>query len=132
MTLRTVEIRIAGRPPTPNERRHYRVIAQDNARWKGIAQTAAWNAMGEHFGPPMRRVDIEVEFIVPTKGRRDRDNLISSIKPCTDGIVSAGVLVDDSDDVINDLRFPRPRHVPGVTATVYRITELDPGPELGL
>jgi hypothetical protein len=48
------------------------------------------------------------------------------------GIVSAGVLADDSDDVINEWRFPRPRHVPGVTATIYRITELDAGQELGL
>jgi hypothetical protein len=130
--LRCVEIRIAGRPPTPNDHRHYRVVAQDNKRWKGIAQTAAWHAMGEQFGPPMRAADIEVEFIVPTRARHDRENLIASIKPCTDGIVSAGVLADDSDEVINDWRFPRARHVPGVTATIYRITELDAGQELGL
>lgn len=131
--LRTVEIRIGGRPPTPNNRPDKSGYEQRLKReWREKATKAAQDAIGDSFGPPMRRADVEVEFVVPDIRDRDLDNLFSSIKWLTDGIVLGGVLVDDNTRVINAWHFPGVRVERGQQATIYRITELDAGPELGL
>lgn len=132
MTLRTVEIRIAGRPPTPNN--HTKATGYQFAlsrRWKETAEKAAKETIGEEF-QPIRAANIDVIFVVPDARDRDWDNLIASTKPLTDGLVAAGVLVGDSQRVIRRIAFPEIRLERGLQATIYRITELDAGPELGL
>ena len=43
-----------------------------------------------------------------SKRRRDADNLFASMKPYIDGLVMAGVLVDDSADRVQyELRYER-------------------------
>jgi hypothetical protein len=132
MTLRTVEIRIGGRPPTPNSRRHYMVVAKENRDWADRARAAAIDALGDDVGPPIKRAELEITFVVATRIDHDWDNLIASTKPLTDGLVLAGLLADDSERVIRRITFPAIRYERGNAATIYRITELDAGPELGL
>jgi len=119
--VRTLTIRIDGRPPTPNARRHWRVTALDNDTWKGAARTSALAAMPPDWAT-LERCVAEVTFVVGTKARRDLDNLIASTKPLTDGIVAAGVIRDDSLDVLTAVRYGHV-YVKGETATIYTITE---------
>jgi Holliday junction resolvase RusA-like endonuclease len=67
---------------------------------------------------------ISIEFVVPDRRRRDLDNLISGQKPCLDGIVAAGVIADDSTEVIRSVSYSV-RYEKGVSETVYRITPLE-------
>jgi hypothetical protein len=39
---------------------------------------------------------VDVTFVVPDNRRRDKTNMASAFKPALDGIVDAGILVDDS------------------------------------
>ena len=64
---------------------------------------------------------LAIEFIVPDRRHRDLDNLIASTKPLTDGIVAAGVLLDDSSDVLVSVTYSV-TYVKGESATVYTIT----------
>lgn len=118
---RSVTIRIDGRPPTPNARRHWRVTALDNETWKGAARVVALASLPPGW-TPLERCVADVTFVFPTKGRRDWDNAIASTKPCWDGLVAAGVLVDDSMQVIELLTWSW-EYRKGEAATIYRLEE---------
>lgn len=115
-------IRIDGRPPTPNARRHWRVTALDNETWKGAARVVALASIPVGW-EPLERCTAEVTFLFPTKSRRDWDNAIASTKPQWDGIVAAGVIVDDSMRVIEKLTWHW-EYRKGEAATVYVLTEV--------
>jgi Holliday junction resolvase RusA-like endonuclease len=118
-----IVVRIPGRPPTPNARRHWRTTHRDNAEWKEYARRCAVYALQAHgdVRPHLEHADVAIEFVVPDKRRRDIDNLISAQKPCLDGIVASGLLADDSGDVIRSVSYSV-RYEKGVSETVYRIT----------
>jgi crossover junction endodeoxyribonuclease RusA len=118
---RSITITVPGRPPTPNARRHWRVTALDNDTWKGAARVVALEAKPDSW-EPLDHAEVDVTFIVPDKRRRDLDNLVSSVKPQMDGIVDAGILRDDSLEVLSVVRYGW-RYSKGESATEYVIRE---------
>lgn len=120
---------IPGRAPTPNVRRHWRSIARDNETWKASAQTIAAEAVRDWEGRrglkwrPVFHASVAVTFSLPDKRNRDIDNLIASCKPLLDGIVAAGVIADDSVDVIGSMTFDWVRD--GSTGTTFEISEIE-------
>lgn len=44
---------------------------------------------------PWEKITVEVTFFYPNKRRRDEDNAMGSLKAAYDGIVDAGLAVDD-------------------------------------
>ena len=122
----SITVRIPGRPPTPNARRHWRRIAADNNLWKLTAQAHALQVQAHdiQFGWPIAACTIAIEFVVPDRRHRDLDNLIASTKPLTDGIVASGLLVDDSTDVIRSVSYSV-RYEKGATETVYTINPVE-------
>jgi Holliday junction resolvase RusA-like endonuclease len=120
-------VTIPGRPPMPNTnaKRGWQSAMKHNAHWKGVAAAAADDAVDrQHAGvwAPLKRASLHIRFIVPTKARRDLDNLIASIKPLTDGLVAARILEDDSTDVVSEMLFAWD-YQKGITATVYIIRD---------
>lgn len=121
--------RIEGRPPTPNARRHWRQIQHDNADWKAAALVVAvgarlkWEADHGLNWRPLGRAVVSVAFGLPDHRTRDLDNLIATVKPLLDGIVAAGVLVDDSITVIQKMEFGAV--VNGTTETVITVDEVE-------
>lgn len=122
-----IAIRIEGRPPTPNVRRHWRQIARDNAVWKEAAQTVAENEKRKWEGRhglkwrTLKRAGVSIAFGLPDKRHRDLDNLIASTKPLLDGIVAAGLIIDDSIDVITRIEFGAV--VNGTNETIITVDE---------
>lgn len=105
-TGRFISIVIPGRPPTPNVRRHWREVYRDNKAWAETARLEAVRAIQRTAGwKPASRARVSVAFGVKDRRVRDLDNLIASIKPLLDGLVQAGILVDDSLDVITVMEF---------------------------
>lgn len=93
-------------PPSPNSRPGNR---HEEARlfreWRDAAQTLAADELRK--APkvaPMALCDVSVLVIVKDRRRRDHDNIAASLKPITDGLVLAGVMADDSIDVIRSFR----------------------------
>lgn len=126
-------ITIPGRPPTPN-RRFGNPHAQwaEIKRWRRTAWGIALEAKNRSGWVAPARARITVTFIVPDNRSRDIDNLVSSTKPLTDGLVDAGVLVGDKSREL-EWGAPRDRYVKGVTATEYLIeVVVPPHPTLGL
>lgn len=128
--FRQLVIRIPGRPPTANARRHWRSVARDNELWKGIAtslaraEAAEWESRHGLRWALLRRASVEVTFGVHTNAVRDWDNLIGSIKPLLDGLVAAKLLVDDSVRVIATIAF-RWTFSKGKPYTEFSIVEVD-------
>jgi crossover junction endodeoxyribonuclease RusA len=121
-----IVVRIPGRPPTPNARRHWRTTHRDNKGWAVTASVFATEAAFLRQGrPPITACTIAIEFVVPDRRRRDLDNLIASTKPLTDGIVASGLLADDSGDVIRSVSYSV-RYEKGCSETIYTITPVEP------
>ena len=76
--LSPVEVRIEGRPPTPNARRHWRQVARDNEYWHNVAQWACTEQVRRFFRKTIRHCDLEIIFVVPDRRHRDMDNLVAS------------------------------------------------------
>ncbi len=57
-------------------------------------------------GTPLEHATVTVTFVVPTRGTRDLGNLIAAAKPYLDGLVKAGVIIDDNFKVIEEVYLP--------------------------
>lgn len=94
-------------PGTPllnaNQRIHWR---QRAARTRVLRDAALVLARAARM-PRLERAYVIAEYRPPDRRRRDVANLYPSFKACIDGIVSAGVLPDDSDTYLTgpDMRI---------------------------
>lgn len=63
----------------------------------------AWVAEGvtKLEAGPVTFVRVELHYVPRDSRRRDRDNLVPTLKPCLDGIVDAGLVPDDTPDYID-------------------------------
>lgn len=126
---RVVDVRLTDRPPSPNQSSgNWQAAAAVRAVWRDrtwIAAMGRLTALGwaqrtviietgsgkrKQREPrlvaemPMAFADVDVTIIVPTKAHHDWDNGVASLKPCFDGCVDAGIVIDDST-----LRIPSRR-----------------------
>ena len=71
---------------------------------------------------PWELSTVEVAFYHKTKRRRDQDNAMASLKAAYDGIVDAGLIVDDDYDHLKRCppTFEIDKEYPRVTITVTR------------
>lgn len=98
------------RPPlTANQRLHWRARAVLTAEVRGTAGIAVSGF------PKSDRVDVTLTWVVGDKRRRDADNIVPTLKAICDGIVDAGVVPDDTPDLIVK-HMPVIRYEPGVRA----------------
>jgi len=78
---------------SPNARPHWAAKARA-VRW--YRETAYLCSLAERPGRPMRVARVTSKFFFRTRRRRDRDNLLASLKPAFDGIADARVVTNDS------------------------------------
>lgn len=55
---------------------------------------------------PQSAIHVRLHWRVPTKHRRDPDNLVATLKPCIDALVVAGIVPDDCPPFV-DWSAPR-------------------------
>lgn len=104
-----------------NTRHHWSVNREVARTWRRLAATAA-RAQGI---PTMRRTRIVVTFHKATNRRYDPGNLAPVSKAIVDGLVDAGVFLDDSHEYVvgPDHRAGEKTTTPHVVVT---ITDLEP------
>ena len=103
-TERLLVFEVPGIPASPNATRRlnfHRNAAEANA-WKDATCIALFDA-GKKRPGRLASVRIVLTAMTKTRGRRDPDNFAAACKPIIDGLVLAGVLVDDSFAVIREL-----------------------------
>ena len=97
-----MRITIPGLPPrdaSPNARVHYMKLANVKRNMKDvmIASVLEMPSMDRPV-EPMEKAHLTITFKASDKRRRDIDNLLSASKAYIDGLVAAGVIVDDSSE----------------------------------
>lgn len=95
---RTWTLRV-GRYTTPplslNDRKHWRVKAKITAEVRGYVREAAYYRV-----PACSAIAVELHYVPRDARRRDRDNLVATLKPCMDALVDAGVVPDDTPEFV--------------------------------
>lgn len=87
---------------------HKRPLLTSNQRlhWaKRAEHTRHLRRLGEAFAelrgiPELDRVDVTLTWVVSTRRRRDADNIVPTLKALCDGLVDAGVVPDDTPDLM--------------------------------
>jgi hypothetical protein len=83
------------RPPlTANQRLHWRERADRTA---GVRTSARYLARRIPF---LGRCEVALVWVVTDRRRRDADNIVPTLKAMCDGLVDAGVVSDDTPDLM--------------------------------
>ena len=107
--MRTFRIELLHLPDpdlNPNKRLHWAKLRKA----KSIAKDMVMGLVLEQGSPisPYAKANIAITFVAKGKRKRDVDNLFASMKPYIDGLVHAGVLVDDDAARVSyTIRFER-------------------------
>lgn len=103
-------------PPGPlwQNRRHHWVKSREAARlYRYAAFCKASSALDRQPAPKWHKAVCHVAFYWPDSTRRDPFNALAALKPGIDGLVDAGILIDDDKllpgmvTVAIDKRSPR-------------------------
>jgi Holliday junction resolvase RusA-like endonuclease len=132
----TFEIPIPPAALSPNARPHFmqkarakkelrrktagRVVAASAARWDETSKR--WQV--NHFGAdpwPGHECTVHVRWIAKTNRRRDRDNIISTLKAAIDGITDSGLWDDDAGVKWGNVETEVDAKKPRVVVTVERV-----------
>lgn len=86
-----------GRPPlNANQRLHW---AAKSRLTKDIREVTAWLAKSAEV-PAMPRCEVQLAWTVTDSRRRDEDNIYPTFKAMCDGLVDAGIVPDDTPDLM--------------------------------
>lgn len=124
MTLR-LELPYPDPRLSPNARVHYYTLNRAKAEAKeqvlvALLEQARWKIGKWYKRKPLDRATVTVTFIVGDKKRRDHGNAIASAKAYIDGLVDAGVIIDDNSKVITEV-YPPMVYEKGVKKTIIEV-----------
>lgn len=113
-----------------NDRPHWRAEIALKKRWRDLGQVTARSVVGASF-VPLERTRVVVTQVPGSRRKTDPGNVAPAAKAAIDGIVRAGVLVDDdaAHMVGPDYRLAAEpvRQAPGMWTLRITITPLDGG-----
>lgn len=97
-----LEFRIDGLPKvlTNGSQGSWKASHFHKKKWKRAVAFAV-----RYQTPDKPLTSARVECVRHSSRRPDRDNLAASFKSILDGLVDAGVLLDDSDDIIKEMKY---------------------------
>lgn len=89
-------------PPNENKKRtmHYHKRSDSDNRWKRMVQAQILVNKSGRPKEPLKKAIVTVIRYTTKRRRCDGDAIPSACKPVIDGLVEAGILVDDNWDVI--------------------------------
>ena len=95
-----IELDLPPRCLSPNARAHYFTRASAVKRYRTLAMWCTVEAMAKAGlstnGCHWQQVTVQCTFRFAQRRRRDKDNLLASMKAAFDGIADSGLVVDDS------------------------------------
>lgn len=89
-----IPIPLEKNPLSLNSRDHWAKKAKHTKTWRAFAAQMA------HRYPELAACDVTLTWFVTTTHRRDEDNLYPLLKALCDGLVDAGVVRDDTPDLM--------------------------------
>ena len=121
-----MRITIPGLPPrdaSPNARVHYMKLANVKRNQKDLMIASVLELMPmDRPNEPWEKAHLTITFRASDKRRRDIDNLLSASKAYVDGLVAAGIIVDDSSENLSySLYYEKSKEH---AATIFDIKEI--------
>jgi crossover junction endodeoxyribonuclease RusA len=113
----TFTLPLPPRSLSPNARQHYMAKARDTKEYRTRAKVEGWKIPASNRPGWTEAIATTVVF-APNRRRRDRDNLLASLKSAFDGLVDAGILADDAGLHHAPLRIEYDKDDPRVEITV--------------
>jgi crossover junction endodeoxyribonuclease RusA len=120
-----VELSLPDKCLSPNARCHWRVKGKATkayraaAKWQTVLATSA--SYDDHGPRGWTAATVLATFYFKDKRRRDRDNLLASLKSAFDGLADSGLVTDDAAfsymPVLTEVDKARPRVVLTITRT---------------
>ncbi len=95
MTVHTIQLPWAAPPLTANQRHHW---AKRASITKNVRQAAYFLARRLPVGQP--HITVTLNYQPKDNRRRDADNLVPTLKALCDGLVDAGLVSDDTPDLM--------------------------------
>lgn len=86
-------------PLSLNDRGHWPARARRTRAVRDAAAVAALAAPGLARAD-LARCEVGLTYVPRDRRRRDADNLVATLKACCDGLVDAGVVADDTPDLM--------------------------------
>jgi crossover junction endodeoxyribonuclease RusA len=109
---RSWTIELVGPRYSANDRLHWRAAQPLKTAWRDLAQVHTRAVVGVSFDPP-QQVHILVEQVPGSRRKTDPGNVAPAAKAAIDGMVRAGLLIDD--DAVHllgpDYRLAAPQSV---------------------
>lgn len=86
-----------GKPPlTLNQRLHWREKAK---RTQVTRDAVTWLVKALRL-PSQEHISVQLHYATGDMRRRDQDNLVPTLKVCLDGCVRAGLVADDTPELV--------------------------------
>ena len=104
MAYRFAIERLPSRELSPNWRGHWRGYHKAMQMDKGDMAAYCLHQCGR-LPEPLQAVSVKVKVFIKSKRRMDPDNFAARMKGYWDGLVLAGLLADDSTDVIKSVEY---------------------------
>lgn len=102
-----IEFEILGLPKSLNGAHgHWRAAAAERKKWRQLSADHAWAAIARARlagMEPLKKAKITCTRC--SAMRMDFDNLVASFKGCVDGLKDAGLIADDTDEVIVERKY---------------------------
>lgn len=96
MTTHVIALPFTTPPLSLNDRGHWATKARMVRDVRDTVHTLAQVTKIPAYG----RILVELHYVPRDNRRRDADNLVATLKPCIDGLVDAGVVLDDSPQYV--------------------------------
>lgn len=126
--MRNVFFTIHALPKMTNQllRRHWSFIMKEKDQWHGaVREQVIWFKRDHGDFDPFKKV--RIEFTRASTNEPDWDGLVSGFKFVTDGLVKAGVMIDDTPSVIQsaDYKWVKcSRAEQGIFVAIYNLEEV--------
>lgn len=92
----TIDLGFERPPLTSNQRHHWTTKA---ALTKKVRAATSWRARSAKI-PALGKCEVTLTWYVTDGRRRDADNLVPTLKAACDGLVDAGIVTDDTPDLM--------------------------------
>lgn len=119
------EFSISGLPATINAigRKHWAFKVKEARQWKRLVVEQC--VLARVFGVKLEKAILE--FTRHSSQELDFDNLAGSFKHVLDGLVEAGVIIDDKPSIIGSPTFIWQKTKPGEGKVTVKVFQPDPG-----
>lgn len=117
----TITLEMPHKHLSPNSRCHWAQKSQKKRAQRGAASSLIRSELGVVFSPKWKAANVQIIVTPPDRRRRDKDNLLASLKAAFDGAQDAGLIADDSGLTYLPITIAEPDKAnAGVTLTFIR------------